>query len=57
MKYKASVLWGLVLAVFADDTFNYDSTSGSDFGPEDWNEVDCDELETCVSLKICYTYP
>ncbi|KAG7370840.1 Eukaryotic-type carbonic anhydrase [Nitzschia inconspicua] len=29
------------------DRFNFRSTSGNDYGPEDWNRVQCDNLETC----------
>lgn len=31
-----------------DDLFNYDATSGNDYGPEDWNKVTCDDLELCT---------
>lgn len=31
-----------------DDLFNYGSTNGRNFGPEDWDQVACDDLETCV---------
>ena len=29
------------------DTFNYDQTNGNDFGPSDWDQVRCSNLETC----------
>lgn len=45
----ASVLVCLLATVAADDLFNYRSTSGNDYGPEDWGKVSCDNLETCVS--------
>jgi hypothetical protein len=32
-----------------DDLFNYRKTEGRDFGPEDWNEVTCDDVTVCVS--------
>ena len=40
--------WG-----YNDDLFNYRGTDeeGRDFGPRDWEEVDCDDLETCVSSE------
>jgi hypothetical protein len=35
------------------DQFNYDTTVvdsvHSDFGPEDWGQIQCPDLETCVS--------
>jgi hypothetical protein len=37
--------------VTADSSFNYDETSGDNYGPEDWDKVECDELETCVSFS------
>ena len=36
------------------DRFNYRSTEGRDFGPEDWSEVQCDDITTCVrSFESC----
>ena len=32
------------------DTFNYRSTRGDDYGPDDWKKVQCKDLETCVSF-------
>ena len=32
-----------------DDLFNYRGTKGRDFGPEDWDEVTCDDVTVCVS--------
>jgi hypothetical protein len=35
------------------DRFNYDTTVRTDtyidFGPEDWGDIRCPDLETCVS--------
>jgi hypothetical protein len=33
------------------DSFNFRETSGDDYGPEDWDRVRCDDLETCVSTS------
>jgi carbonic anhydrase len=34
-----------------DDLFNYDSTrnweDGTDYGPREWDQVECDDVETC----------
>lgn len=32
------------------DTFNYDETdwAARSFGPEDWDQVQCHDVETCV---------
>lgn len=39
------------------DQFNYVATVEDDlhydFGPEDWGEVQCPDLETCVSKLVC----
>jgi hypothetical protein len=35
-----------------EDDFNYRETQGRDYGPNDWDEVSCDNLETCVSYTI-----
>jgi hypothetical protein len=32
-----------------DDLFNYRGTKGHDYGPEDWEEVTCDDVTVCVS--------
>jgi hypothetical protein len=40
--------------IHAADRFNYVATNEDNYGPEDWNMVGCDELETCVSKeRIC----
>lgn len=35
------------------DLFNYDNTrvweEGADYGPRDWDQVECDDIEDCVS--------
>lgn len=51
MKYTTSaIILGLALTVTAqEDTFNYDSTSGKSYGPQDWDKVGCNNLATCVS--------
>lgn len=50
MRYSGAILVGTILAVTAqEDTFNYRSTSGRDYGPQDWDEVSCNNLATCVS--------
>lgn len=35
------------ILINADDTFNYDKTSGDNYGPQDWMKVDCNNLEDC----------
>ncbi len=30
-----------------EDRFNYRGTVGTDFGPEDWNDVECDDVGEC----------
>ena len=32
-----------------DDLFNYHDTDGRDYGPEDWDQVTCDDVTECVS--------
>ena len=34
------------------DLFNYDKTKGDNYGPSDWNKVDCNGLDDCVSRVI-----
>lgn len=34
------------------DSFNYRYTSGDNYGPAEWNKVDCNGLEDCVSKEI-----
>ena len=36
-------------AVDAADKFNYRDTSGTDYGPDDWDEVSCKRVGSCVS--------
>lgn len=40
----------VIVAVLANadlDEFNYDTTSGKSFGPSDWDQVRCNDLQTC----------
>lgn len=30
-----------------EDLFNYRETEGNDYGPRDWEEVECDDTDTC----------
>ena len=41
----------LLLVAAAEDRCNYDATVWEErnFGPEDWGEVQCDNLGDCVS--------
>ena len=39
----------LVQPVPGLDQFNYRSTEGQDYGPEDWSEVQCENVANCVS--------
>jgi hypothetical protein len=38
--------------VNAEDTFNYYGTTKRSFGPADWKNVTCTNVETCVSWKM-----
>ena len=57
MKFSKNVLSYVVTVsaalsiVNAEDTFNYDRTSGDSYGPDDWDRVKCDKLEECVSIN------
>lgn len=56
MKISSQALFAfsaLAVGVKADN-FNYDRTNGVDYGPDEWNKVRCNNLETCVSS---YIYP
>ena len=33
------------------DLFNYRETVGTDYGPEDWDKVTCDNVTECVSAN------
>jgi hypothetical protein len=43
----------LLAPVHSNDRFNYDKTNLTerDFGPSDWGEVACEDVETCVSSE------
>ena len=58
MAFKSTALLVLFLHDFAlaVDIFNYDRTSGTNYGPADWDEVSCSNLDTCVSFYICTMY-
>lgn len=48
-------LWLLLLTAtlgFNDDLFNYGESDldNRNYGPEDWDQVTCDDVTTCVSL-------
>ena len=49
-KMKLLILLLPAIAAQNDDLFNYGSTTGSNYGPEDWDQVACDDLATCVSF-------
>ena len=42
-------------ALAQEDLFNYDRTVGKSYGPEDWDEVSCNRLETCVSTYYVHS--
>jgi hypothetical protein len=48
------VLLGKVATVNANDTFNYNGTNitSRSFGPADWKNVTCNDVETCVSCNV-----
>ena len=50
---KEAAMWlSMVLLgsmVTAEDIFNYRETDGDDYGPEEWDQVECDDVATCVS--------
>jgi hypothetical protein len=54
-KVRAALAAFLLLATIsirptqAGDLFNYRETDGIDFGPSDWNEVSCNDVNQCVS--------
>lgn len=62
MKAALSLSFLVALAAAQNtDRFNYRKTNEvtRDFGPEDWRQVQCDDLDQCVSsLKraILHTY-
>jgi len=43
-----SALFGGAIA----DDFNYGYTSGDNYGPAEWNKVECNDLDSCVSTII-----
>ena len=60
MALKISILLSLLILDLAKsaDIFNYDQTSSRDYGPEDWDEVSCNNLNTCVSSgRLMIPYP
>lgn len=50
MKLLISLLALVTIVAGEEDDFNYQSTSGNDYGPEEWDKVGCNNLATCVSL-------
>jgi hypothetical protein len=46
--------YGLALAQSGRnlDQFNYRSTKGSDYGPADWDKIQCPDNNVCVSFSI-----
>ena len=50
----ALLLAALLLLAFGqnDDLFTYGETDEANrvYGPRDWNQVGCDDLDTCVSV-------
>lgn len=44
----------LVGGAFAkdEDVFKYGETNGNEYGPEDWNQVECVDHATCVSIEV-----
>ena len=34
------------------DLFNYRDTQGTDYGPQNWNRVQCPDLQSCVSMPV-----
>ena len=37
----------ILVAGDSEDRFNYRTTVGNDYGPEDWDEVECDDVGEC----------
>jgi hypothetical protein len=57
MKFQLSIFLAAVLGfsettTAQQDTFNYQATSGRNYGPSDWNDVSCNDLDTCVSCEV-----
>jgi hypothetical protein len=50
MKITISILALATHKAASQDVFNYDTTSGNSYGPEDWGKVKCDNLATCVRV-------
>eukprot|EP00545_Synedropsis_sp_CCMP1620_P000285 CAMPEP_0119029340 /NCGR_PEP_ID=MMETSP1176-20130426/40466_1 /TAXON_ID=265551 /ORGANISM="Synedropsis recta cf, Strain CCMP1620" /LENGTH=928 /DNA_ID=CAMNT_0006985675 /DNA_START=82 /DNA_END=2868 /DNA_ORIENTATION=- len=46
---NAAIIAAVLTMAEADNTdrFNYDKTRGSDFGPDDWKKVECDDPGRC----------
>ena len=38
-----------------NDLFNYRETDDNDYGPEDWDQVTCDDVEICVSQPTMFS--
>lgn len=42
------------------DLFNYDTTrswdGGMDYGPKEWDQVECDDIEECVRTVFFYIH-
>jgi len=49
MAHKTTILISLLAIDLAKaaDLFNFGDTSGRDYGPADWDEVSCNNLDTC----------
>jgi hypothetical protein len=50
--FLAAVLGFSETTTAQQDTFNYRGTSGNDYGPNDWDDVSCNNLGTCVSCEV-----
>jgi hypothetical protein len=46
------VAFFLTTSLVKSDTFNYDSTHGTNYGPKEWNQIECSDVATCVRKNI-----
>jgi hypothetical protein len=44
----------MTLAVVKSDTFNYDISRGTNYGPKEWNRVQCSDVATCVRRILLF---
>jgi hypothetical protein len=45
----------LTLTVVKSDTFNYDVSRGTNYGPKEWDRIQCSDVATCVRKTFVLT--